>query len=210
MVIQYFGLGMIKASVGDEIVCFAPISKDGEIKGPSFGANVALIPVNDKNYNGAEQTSHGSKESFVISGPSSYSPGPDITKDSSHGSKESFVISGPGEYEVNGTFIRGIESMGPDKKINTIYSVRFDDMHLVHLGDLQDVNISAEAKEAISDADILFLPAKVEKLGSTLNPKVIVPLYPVKDKSIKSLDKWVVKRKDIEDKESEIVSIWSF
>ncbi|HEY9583325.1 MAG TPA: MBL fold metallo-hydrolase [Candidatus Paceibacterota bacterium] len=184
MVIQYFGLGMIKASVGDEIVCFAPISKDGEIKGPSFGANVALIPVNDKNYNGAEQTSHGSKESFVI--------------------------SGPGEYEVNGTFIRGIESMGPDKKINTIYSVRFDDMHLVHLGDLQDVNISAEAKEAISDADILFLPAKVEKLGSTLNPKVIVPLYPVKDKSIKSLDKWVVKRKDIEDKESEIVSIWSF
>jgi len=175
---------MIKASVGEEVIAFAPLSKTAEIKGPSFGANVALIPINDPNYNGVDQVTYGTREPFVI--------------------------NGPGEYEVNGTFIRGIASPGPDKKINIIYSVRFDDIHLVHLGALEDENITTEAKEVIGDADILFLPQKVEKLGSRLNPKIIVPLYPLKGKDSKSVDKLVIKRKDIESKEGEIIPVWSF
>ena len=183
MIIQYFGMGMVKVSVGEEVICFAPLGKNADIKGPSFGVNVALVPINNKNYNGVDQVTHAPRETFVI--------------------------DGPGEYEVNGTFIRGITGAGPDDKINTIFSVRFDDIHLVHLGALEDSNITAEAKELIGEADILFLPAKVEKLGSVLNPKIIVPLYQSKDKALKPIDKLVIKKKELESKEGEIIYIRS-
>lgn len=128
------------------------------------------------------------------------------------GGRDGFVISGPGEYEVDGTFIRGIASLGPENKINTIYSVRFDDMHLVHLNMLESADISSEAKEIIGEADILFLPEKVEKLGSTLNPKIIIPIYKEgknKSKDVEAIDKLVIKRKDLEGKEGEVIAIQS-
>ena|SRR3989344_163984 len=137
MVIQYFGLGFVKMSLGEEILAFSPMSKTADLKGPQFGANVGLVPVADKNYNGVEQITYASREPFVA--------------------------AGPGEYEINGTFIKGIASIGPStslgvNKINTIYSVVFDNMRVCHLGALARLEISGEMKEAIGDVDILFVP----------------------------------------------------
>ena len=124
------------------------------------------------------------------------------------GGRDGFEVGGPGEYEINGTFIKGVALAGPESKINVAYSVLFDDIRLVHLG--QPVgSIPAEAKEILADADILFTPAP--EFATVLNPKVIIPLYEVKGKSVPTpVDKLVIKRKDIEGKESEIIPVCSF
>jgi hypothetical protein len=122
------------------------------------------------------------------------------------GGRDGVVIDGPGEYEVAGTFVRGVATPGKSDKISTAYSVLFDDMRLVHLGSA--TKIPAEAKEVLSGADILFSPS--EELANTLEAKIIVPLYEAKGKDMpKAIDKLVVKRKDLEGKEGEILPVWS-
>ncbi|HEY4493761.1 MAG TPA: MBL fold metallo-hydrolase [Candidatus Paceibacterota bacterium] len=123
------------------------------------------------------------------------------------GGRDGFEIVGPGEYEVNGTFVRAVPTDGPDNKINTAYSVLFDDIRLVHLGESLGA-IKAEAKEVLSDADILFSPSS--DYATTLDPKIIIPMYEAKGKDLpKPVDKLVVKRKDLEGKEGEVVPIIS-
>lgn len=122
------------------------------------------------------------------------------------GGRDAFVIDGPGEYEVNGTFVRAVATEGAEGKLNTSYSVLFDDIRLVHLGAAS--SIAAESKGALVDSDILFSPDP--KFVSALEPKIVVPLYDVKGKDApKPIDKLVIKRKDIEGKEGEIITICS-
>ncbi len=206
MVIQYFGLGFVKMSLGDEILAFSPMSKTADLKGPQFGANIGLVPLNDKNYNGVEQITYASRDPFVA--------------------------WGPGEYEVSGTFIKGIPSAGPDGKINTIYSVVFDNIRVCHLGALAKADLSGEAKEAIGDVDILFVPtygngvldeAAAYKVVGALSPKIVIPMYHAGAKDnlarffkecgedvAKPVDKLTLKPKDLEGKDSEIIPVASF
>ncbi|HEY4515074.1 MAG TPA: MBL fold metallo-hydrolase [Candidatus Paceibacterota bacterium] len=180
MVIQYYGMGFVKVSLGNEVIAFAPTSKDADIKGPSFGADICLVPLRDPNYDGVDSVTYGNRAPIVV--------------------------DGPGEYEIAGTFIKGVPTPGTEGKINTAYSVLFDDIRLVHLG--VATNIPAEAKEVLSDADILF--CHKENLATSLDAKIIIPMYEVKSKDApKSVDKLVVKRKDLEGKEGEIIPIWS-
>lgn len=135
--------------------------------------------------------------------------------------KSGFVISGPGEYEIKEIFIKGFLSLGPEKSINTIYLISFEGMNLCFLGTLSDTNLSTETLEAIEDVDILFVPidtispAVAYKLAVSLEPSVIIPMQ-YDDKSltqflkeggetkVEKLDKFVVKKKDLEGKEGEI------
>lgn len=201
MVIQYFGLGFIKVSLGDEVLAFSPISNKGDLKGPSFGANICLISSRDKNYNGVDQVTYGTKVPFVV--------------------------DGPGEYEVNGTFIRGIATTGQNGKINTIYVVIFEDIRLCHLGALDKIELTDEVKEAIGDVDILFVPtydpASAYKVLGALSPKIVVPLYKgpktedlghffkeCGEDPVKPIERLTLKRKDLEGKDSEIIPVASF
>ena len=206
MVIQYFGLGFVKVSLGDEVLAFSPTSKNADLKGPQFGANVGLIPLADKNYNGVEQITYAYRVPFVA--------------------------SGPGEYEVNGTFIKGVASSGSHDMVNTIYSVVFDNIRLCHLGALAKADISGDVKEAIGDVDILFVPtygdgvldeAGAYKVLGALSPKLVIPLFHTGKKDslskffkecgedqVKSIDRLTVKYKELEGKDSEIVPIASF
>lgn len=139
--------------------------------------------------------------------------------------KSGFVIDGPGEYEIKDIFIKGFLSEGIGKKVNTIYLITFEGMKLCFLGALANPALSVETLEAIEDIDILFTPvgqgtldpASAYKLAVSLEPSVIIPMYydkPSLDKFIKeggsksgveSLDKLVVKKKDLEGKEGEIL-----
>ena len=175
-----------------------PISKDSKFKPTRFGADITLISANLPDFNGREQTSRGEKDSFVI--------------------------SGPGEYEIKDVFIRGFLSEGPDKKTNTIYLISFEGMNICFLGALANIELPEETLEAIEDVDILFTPVgfggtvdpvSAYKLAVSLEPSIVIPMYfekPSLDKFIKeggakvdSLDKLVIKKKDLEGKESEIV-----
>lgn len=199
MIISYHGAECFKVSQGDITLALNPISKDSKLKPTRFGADITLITTNHPDFNGRDQTSRGDKESFVI--------------------------NGPGEYEIKGIFIKGFLSEGPTKEINTIYLVSFEGMNLCFLGALANPTLPDETLEAIEDIDILFVPTgggdtldpvSAYKLAVSLEPSVIIPMHYTKtsleqfikeggETRVESLDKFVVKKKDLEGKESEIV-----
>lgn len=132
--------------------------------------------------------------------------------------RSSFVIAGPGEYEVKDIVIKGFLSQGADG-LNTIYLITFEGMNLCFLGSPASANLDAKALESLEDLDILFVPVDMEgsyKLAVSLEPAVIIPMR-YTDASLKqflkeggvanmdSLDKLVVKKKDLEGKKGEII-----
>ena len=199
MIITYHGLESFKISQGDVTLALNPISKDSKSKSTRFGADITLITTNLPDFNGRDQTSRGDKESFVI--------------------------DGPGEYEIKDIFIKGFLSEGLENKINTIYLILFEGMNLCFLGAFSNPQLSVETLEAIEDVDILFVPAggagtldpaSAYKLAVSLEPGVIIPMHYTEtsleqfikeggETKVESLDKFVVKKKDIEGKEGEIV-----
>jgi len=207
MIISYHGAECFKISQGDITLAFNPISKDSKLKPTRFGADITLITTNHPDFNGRDQTSRGDKSSFIV--------------------------DGPGEYEIKDIFIKGFLSEGPAtgsvgkpaKKINTIYLVSFEGMNLCFLGALANPTLPDETLEAMEDIDILFVPAdgsgtldpvSAYKLAVSLEPSVIIPMHYTKatleqfikeggETKVESLDKFVVKKKDLEGKESEII-----
>ncbi|MBI5138597.1 MAG: MBL fold metallo-hydrolase [Candidatus Vogelbacteria bacterium] len=209
MVITYYGHASYKVQFGDSIIAFNPVSKKSDYKTSSFGADIALISINDENYNGKEQVAYGSREPFVI--------------------------EGPGEYEVGGIYVRGFgieQSWGNATKVNTVYSVLFEGINICNLGALALEKISPEIIESLGEIDILFVPIFGEpeldaknaaKLSAELQAKIIIPMYSdsgVKSKdnlklflkeigedNVDTLDKLTIKKKDLDGKEGDVIVI---
>ena len=212
MVITYHGGEFFKATFGDTTVAINPISKESKLSGARFGADIAVVSLNDKDFNGIEQVTHGEKEPFVV--------------------------SGPGEYEVKKVFIKGFQSesnYGGEERINTVYSIMLEGMNLVFLGALSSKKLNPDIKEALGDIDILFVPiggngvldtSDAHALAVDLEPKIIIPMHygEIEDGQGKALakflkedgaengkpiDKLTIKKKDLEGKEGEIVVLTS-
>lgn len=206
MVISYQGLESFKISQGDLTIALNPVSKDSKFKSSKFGADITLITTNHPDLAGDDSTSRGDKESFVI--------------------------NGPGEYEVKDVGIKGFLSesnYGGEARYNTVYQVVFEGMNLCFLGALVNPVLSPEALEAIEDVDVLFVPiggegvldpAAAYKLAVSLEPKIIIPMHfgQVGEKnalsvflkeggeeSAQPVDKLVLKKKDLEGKEGEVI-----
>ena len=140
--------------------------------------------------------------------------------------QDPFIINGPGEYEVSNVFVQGFGVSGPGKKINTIYRLSLDGLRLVHWGTLGDDKISEAVASGIGEVDILFVPlspassigglAAACRLALTFQPKIIIPLAESETvlrpflkeagaENIKPTDKVVLKKKDVLEKEGEII-----
>ena len=210
MIITYYGGEFFKIQTGDITIAFNPIGKDSTLKTSRFGANVALVSLNHDDFNGAGELNYGDKVPFVI--------------------------SGPGEYEVGGIFIKGFPTetvYKKEKRINTIYSVMFDNISLCFLGALSDPkSIGSETKEGVGDVDILFVPigggdvlapSTAHEASLLFDPKMIIPMYYEGDgkgsplatflkeagNGAETLEKLTIKKKDLEGKEGEIVVLKS-
>ena len=209
MTITYHGGEFFKIISGDTTIAINPVSKDSKIKTTHFGADIAIISLNDKDFNGVEQLSRGEKEPFVI--------------------------SGPGEYEAKKVFVKGFQSVSEykeQKRINTIYSIMLEGINLVFLGALSLKKLNNDTKEALGDIDILFTPiggsgvlaaSDARALSVELEPKIIIPMHygeienSGKNKALeeflkedgaengKSIDKFTIKKKELEGKEEEVV-----
>lgn len=203
MIITYNGLQFFKVQQGEMVLAFNPVSKSSK-SGISahFGADIALVTTNHRDYNGVEQLSHGERSPFVL--------------------------NSPGDYEIKEIFIKGVMSeanIGGKKYINTIYLFSLDNISIVFLGALSDGELSKEAREAINSPDILFIPiggkgmldAKAgAKLAATLEPKLVIPMD-YDDASLKAflkemgeekaevVEKLTLKQKDLDNKEGEVV-----
>lgn len=202
MIITSYGLGCLKVQFGETTIAINPISKDSKQKSPKFGADIALVSLNDVDHNGVENASHGDRAPFMI--------------------------AGPGEYEIKGIFIKGFPSKtayAGSEKINTIYHVALEGMNLCFLGALGDSNLKSETSEALDGIDVLFVPiggnglltpAQAYKLSVNLAPKIIIPthfdqttlktfLKEAGSNNKDELEKLTLKKKDLDGKEGDII-----
>ena len=213
MVITHHGGQCFKVTFGDLTLVFDPVAKGGSIPAVRFGADIALVSRNHADMNGVAEVAYGDKEPFAI--------------------------TGPGEYEKDGITIQGFltksqydVAKGQTEAINTVYAVKLEGMTLVHLGALSDASLSLEAREAIDEIDILFVPvggdgvldsAEAGKLATFLEPKIIIPMHWsgmgakdalehfIKEQGGESekVDKLTLKKKDTAEKDGAIIVITS-
>src|SRR3989338_9583763 len=97
----------------------------------------------------------------------------------------------PGEYEIAGVVITGIKSFndnseGSERGSNTIFHMLFDNLNIVHLGDLGQVKLTEEQVAQIGETDILLIPVgsvytidakAASDIISQLEPKIIIPMH---------------------------------
>ena len=204
MIITYLGHASFKVQYGDIVLSFNPISKESNLKYSRFGADVALVSLNDKDFNGV-----GNLES---------------------GNKSAFAITGPGEYEIKGVFIKGFKSQsnyGGKSRLNTIFLLTLENINLCFLGAMNG-EVDKETLESLDNIDILFVPiggngvldsSAAYKLAVNLEPKIIIPMLFGEEKSdsLKKFlkeggdekptieEKLTIKKKDLEGKEGEIL-----
>jgi len=214
MIISYQGVQSFKVQFGDTVLAFDPVSKKSDFKANNFGADIALISLNHPDMNGIDQVNRGEKQAFII--------------------------NGPGEYEIQGVFIKGLPSSSNypsnssgqadrPERINTIYTVNFENINLCFLGALGSTEIPSETKAGIDEADILFVPigdngtlnpSDAYKFAVSLEPSIIIPMnYDEKslktflkeggNEGVKPIEKLTLKKKDLEGKEGEIIVLES-
>ena len=209
MIITYFGKQFFKIQQGDLALAFNPVSKSSKTGiNAHFGTDIALQTTNHSDYNGIEQLSHGEREPFII--------------------------NGPGDYEIKEVFIKGVLSdalIDGKKYINTIYLFTLDGINIAFLGALSDIELSKESLEALNSPDIVFIPVgglpaqagngmldakTAAKMASSLEPKLIIPmdydagtlkafLKEIGEEKAEVVEKLTLKRKDLDNKEGEVV-----
>jgi L-ascorbate metabolism protein UlaG (beta-lactamase superfamily) len=202
MILTYHSGACIRASAGDTTIVFAPVSKQSKnFKPTNFGADVAFIPLNHADMNGAEEAARGDKKPFVV--------------------------YGPGEYEVKEITASGFATVRKDKAddlINTVYWLKFDGLNVLYLGCLASMDLPAELLE-MDEPDVLIVPvgggqvlspADAQKLAVKLEAKVVIPIM-YDDKSLKQFlkeagaegtkaeEKLTIKPRDVADKQNEVV-----
>lgn len=101
------------------------------------------------------------------------------------------IFKDPGEYEVGGCVITGISSFhdnlaGSERGLNTIFHLMFDNLNIVHLGDLGQSHLTEEQITQIGEVDILLIPVgsvytidgkAAAEIVSQLEPKIIIPMH---------------------------------
>ena len=207
MIITYYGKEAFKVQLGDLTIALNPVSKKSKsgVKPTRFGANIGLVSLNHPDFNGVDGLSYGDKEPFLI--------------------------DGPGEYEVKGVVIKGFlvkTEYEKEEKINTIYYLTIDGMHLCFLGAVSDVQISGKIRELMGVIDITFVPigggdvldaSSAHRISRSLNSKIIIPMDYKDAKAVElkkfleetgakngtAIDKLTIKKKDLEGKEGEVV-----
>ncbi len=209
MIITHHKGEFVKVTFGDTTLAFNPISKKSKIPPTRFGADIAFISYNHPDFNGIDEVSRSGKDQFIV--------------------------DGPGEYEIQGVFVKGFSSASEygDTKINTIYTVRLEDMNILFLGALSDAKPNAAITEDMDSVDILFVPiggggvlepAKAHALAVAFEAKIVVPIHydgiGEKDslktflkewgaESTKAVEKLTIKKKDLEGKNGEVVVLTS-
>ncbi|OGG50180.1 hypothetical protein A2763_00485 [Candidatus Kaiserbacteria bacterium RIFCSPHIGHO2_01_FULL_54_36] len=202
MILTFHEGACIRASAGDTTLVLGPISKQSKnFKPTNFGADVAFIPLNHLDTNGAEEAGRGEKQPFII--------------------------SGPGEYEIKDVTVAGFSAgskYGGEPRINTVYSIHFDGMSLLYLGALGDLDLPGDVLE-MDSPDVLIIPiggigtlspSEAQKLAVKLEAKIIIPvLYDEKslkqflkeagEEGVKPVDKLTLKPRDLAGKENEVV-----
>ena len=221
MVITYHGGHFIKITQGDTVIAANPFGKDSSRKPIRFGARIGLVSMNHPDMNGVENLSHGDKVPFVISGPGEYEIG-------------GIAISGFLAPARPKSDAGGSKPVGAKNLLNTIYTIELEGVRLCLLGALSSPELSSELLEGIGEVDVVFVPisggevlspALAEKAAVSLDAKLTIPLgwdegglpahagekqlklflKEAGAEGTKPLEKFALKKKDLEGKEGNVV-----
>ena len=100
----------------------------------------------------------------------------------------SYVLEGPGEYEIGGVFISGVAMNNINEEIiakNVAYVIRFDDLTVVHLGDLMHVPDQSTIEE-LGEVNVVLVPvgggkglkaSTAAEVIALIEPNYIVPMH---------------------------------
>ena len=200
MIITWYGHSCFKIQSGDLVLVTDPFAKEIGLTPPRVRADIVTVTHSHFDHANAESLSN-----------------------------EPFVIIGPGEYEVRGVSVQGIETFhdaesGATRGLNTVYSIRIEDLAIAHLGDFGESELRPETADALGDIDILMIPVggtytidakAAAKIVKRLEPRFVIPMhYSLKGLSFKldpvdaflkemgvgavePMEKFVVKKKDI-------------
>ncbi len=101
---------------------------------------------------------------------------------------EPHVLAGPGEYEIGGVFISGIAMHNLEENAplwNVAYLFRFNDLTVLHLGDLSHVP-NQSTVEALGEVNVLLVPvgggnalrsSQAADVIGMIEPHYIVPMH---------------------------------
>lgn len=213
MIVTYLGHESFKIQYGDLTIALNPPSKNSDYKSTKFGADVVLQTLEHPDMNGGADLSYGEKVPFIISGPGEYETNGIFV----HG------LAGTSEYDsktIN-------KDNGQDgKRVNTIYSLTVDGINMLFLG-AQSGPLPSTLSAAVDVVDLVFVPIggngvydakEANKIALNLEAKMVIPMHfkNEKDEVVKqflkesgssavAVDKLTIKRKDLENKEGEVV-----
>jgi len=185
-----------------------PFDETTGLRVPALEADILLISHSHHDHNNIKAVK-GSP--FLIAGPGEYEI------------KEVF-IQGISAFHDS--------LLGKERGLNTIYTIETEGMRLCHLGDLGQKELTSEQIEKIGEVDILMIPIggvytisakEAMKVMSQIEPKITIPMhYQIPKlkikldgldkflktmglKSIESLNKLPIKKKDLSEEEAKII-----
>lgn len=213
MIVTYLGHESFKIQYGDLTIALNPPSKDSDYKSSKFGADVVLQTIEHPDMNGGSDLSYGEKVPFIISGPGEYETNGIFVQG----------IAGASEYDPK-TISKDNGQDG--KRVNTIYSLTVDGINMLFLG-AQNGPLPTTLAGAVDVVDLVFVPIggngvydpkEANKIALNLEAKMVIPMHfkSEKDETVKqflkeagstasAMDKLTIKRKDLENKEGEVV-----
>jgi len=162
MKITWYGHSCFKITTNSTVIVTDPFSKDIGLKPPHCEADIVTVSHDHYDHNNI---------SALRGTP--------------------FVINGPGKYEFKGKEIQGIESFHDNKKgeergLNTIFTIKIEDIKICHLGDLGQEKLTNEQLEDLGEIDVLIIPiGGVYTIGgeeavniiNQIEPKIVIPAH---------------------------------
>lgn len=204
MHIQHLGLSSFKFITKDATVVTDPFGKESGLTPPRGNADIVILAEEDNEL----YSSFGS-----LSG-------------------EPFMITSPGEYDVKGVTVAGIP-LEQEKKHISIFLLESEGIKILNLTHIKDFNIKEDELEDLGEIDVLIVPvggeavlsaSEAAKIVNRVEPKIIIPSHyadsgiTLKLDSVErfikemggkaeTLDKLIIKKKDLANSEDTKVII---
>lgn len=146
---------------------------------------------------------------------------------------ERFLIASPGEYEIKNVFIKGFPLSFQKGLFKIAYFLLMEEIKLGYLGEINKKEVKPEIIDLFGEVDILFIPIgggetldpeEAADLINQIEPKIAIPMYykipslkrraktleefsRVIGKKLESLEKLLIKAKDLNFQETKIIPL---
>ncbi len=161
--IKYFSQAFFTLSDKNSNIFLDPYSKLGDLNPPKLNFSPDILFITH------EHPDHNNRD---------------------YSTDDTYEISHPGEYDVKGVIAQGISTFhdkkkGEERGFNNVYSINFDGVNFVHLGDL-GAPLEKEQIELLGVVDILFVPVggfftidykNAVDIVREINPYIVIPMH---------------------------------